>query len=91
MRSASRRSIRVLLRVALCAIVLPVHAFGQGATQASIAGTVTDGSGAVALDLFNAFNAGTVLSVNQTYGPAWLTPTGVITARFVKVSARLDF
>ena len=45
----------------------------------------------VALDLFNALNAGTVLSVNQTYGPAWLTPTGVITARFVKVSARVDF
>ena len=44
-----------------------------------------------ALDVFNALNAGTVLSVNQTYGPAWLTPTGILAARFAKVSARIDF
>jgi hypothetical protein len=43
------------------------------------------------LDLFNALNAATVLSLNQTYGPAWLTPTSVIQARFAKVSAQIDF
>jgi hypothetical protein len=45
----------------------------------------------VGFDLFNAFNAATVLSVNQTFGPAWLTPTSVMQARFVKVSAQVDF
>ena len=43
------------------------------------------------LDVFNALNAATVLSLNQTYGPAWLTPTAVIQARFAKVSAQIDF
>ena len=43
------------------------------------------------LDVFNALNAATVLSLNQTYGPAWLTPTSVIQARFAKVSAQIDF
>jgi hypothetical protein len=45
----------------------------------------------VGLDLFNAFNADTVLGVNQTYGPAWLTPTSIIQARFAKISAQVDF
>jgi hypothetical protein len=44
-----------------------------------------------ALDLFNALNAGTVLAVNQTYGAAWLTPTGILGARFAKVSTRIEF
>jgi hypothetical protein len=42
-------------------------------------------------NLFNAFNAATVLGVNQTYGSAWLTPTSVIQARFAKISAQIDF
>jgi hypothetical protein len=28
---------------------------------------------------------------NLTYGPAWLTPTLVLPARFAKVSAQFDF
>jgi hypothetical protein len=43
------------------------------------------------VEVFNAFNAATVLSVNQTFGSAWLTPTSVIQARFLKVSAQVDF
>ena len=45
----------------------------------------------VSLDLYNAFNSSAVQTYNQTYGAAWLTPTLVLPARFMKVSAQLDF
>jgi hypothetical protein len=45
----------------------------------------------IGIDIYNAFNTASVLSVNQTYGAAWLTPTSVIQARFVKLSGQIDF
>jgi hypothetical protein len=45
----------------------------------------------IGLDLFNALNAATVLSVNQTYGPSWLSPTAVLQARVAKISGQFDF
>jgi len=45
----------------------------------------------VGLDLYNALNSSAVQTYNQTYGPAFLTPTLVLPARFAKVSAQLDF
>jgi hypothetical protein len=48
----------------------------------------------VGVDLYNAFNATPVLTYNQTYSPAtttWLRPTSVLQARYVKVSAQIDF
>ncbi len=45
----------------------------------------------VGVDLFNALNVNTATSYNFTYGPAWLTPTAVLPARFVKLSAQIDF
>jgi len=46
-------------------------------------------------DLYNAFNADTVLAENSTYaGPAldqWRVPTTIVTARFAKFSVQLDF
>jgi hypothetical protein len=45
------------------------------------------------VDLYNATNSNVPLTYNQTYvvGGAWLAPTTILPARFVKVSAQFDF
>ena len=50
------------------------------------------------LDVVNATNSDATLTYNQTYNPTpataaqtWLAPTSVLTARFLKVSAQIDF
>jgi Carboxypeptidase regulatory-like domain len=48
------------------------------------------------VDLFNVFNAGTVMSVNQTYGAvaatnAWMTPTTIMDGRFVRFGLQMNF
>ena len=47
----------------------------------------------VGVDIFNLINAAATLTYNQTYVPngTWLAPTSVLTPRFVKVSAQIDF
>ena len=47
-------------------------------------------------DVFNVLNAGTVLSVNQTFGanPAtnqWMTPTRIMDARYVRFGVQMNF
>jgi hypothetical protein len=47
-------------------------------------------------DVFNVFNAGTAMSVNQTYGAvaasnAWLTPTSIMQGRFVRFGLQMNF
>jgi len=44
----------------------------------------------VSLDLYNAFNANPVLSLNNNFA-AWQVPTSILTARFAKVSVQMDF
>ena len=43
------------------------------------------------LDVYNLFNASTVLLVNTNYGPQWLLPTEVLPGRLFKVGVQLDF
>jgi Carboxypeptidase regulatory-like domain len=45
------------------------------------------------VDIFNILNSDATLTYNQTFAPggAWLTPQSVMTPRFVKVSAQIDF
>jgi len=45
------------------------------------------------VDFYNLLNAATPLSYNQAFIPSgpWLTPTSVLSARFMKISAQLDF
>ena len=48
----------------------------------------------VGLDIFNLVNSNRILTYNQTFIPgstAWLAPTSVLTPRFVKISAQIDF
>jgi hypothetical protein len=47
----------------------------------------------ISLDLYNALNADTVLTYNQTFipGGAWLVPTTVLTARTAKITVQYDF
>ncbi len=47
----------------------------------------------VGLDIYNVMNSSAVLTYNQTFVPggSWLTPLQVLTPRFVKFSAQVDF
>jgi hypothetical protein len=52
----------------------------------------------IGVDVINATNSDAVLTYNQTFNPnitqgsgAWLAPTSVLTPRFVKVGAQIDF
>ena len=42
-------------------------------------------------DIYNAFNGSSVLSMNGTYGPAWLRPIQVLDGRIVKFGAQMTF
>ena len=45
------------------------------------------------VDIYNAFNSSAVLNYNQAFVPGgpWLTPTLVMTPRFAKLSALVEF
>ena len=45
----------------------------------------------VNLDLYNAFNANSVLGQINNFGPAWQIPIFVLPGRLAKLSATLDF
>ncbi len=43
------------------------------------------------LDVYNALNRSDVITYNNTYGPAWLRPTAILTGRWLKFGAQFDF
>jgi hypothetical protein len=45
----------------------------------------------VNLDLFNLLNANPVLTLNQTFGPAWQQPNYVLPGRLMKLGVQVDF
>jgi hypothetical protein len=47
----------------------------------------------VGIDVFNILNSDAILTYNQTFipGGAWLAPQAVLTPRFMKMSAQIDF
>ena len=53
----------------------------------------------VGVDMFNVLNSDAILTYNQTFqlpsatlpNGSWLVPQSVLTPRFVKVSAQIDF
>lgn len=42
-------------------------------------------------DVYNVFNASTILSINNNYGPAWLRPTSILGARMFKIGGQVDW
>jgi hypothetical protein len=42
-------------------------------------------------DLYNMLNSNAVIGENQTFGPAWRTPTVILLPRLFKISAQFDF
>lgn len=42
-------------------------------------------------DVYNVFNASTILAVNPQHGPSWLQPTFILSPRTFKFGAQLDF
>jgi hypothetical protein len=46
-------------------------------------------------DVFNVFNAGTVIRVNETYAASgvnqWMTPTGILDGRYVRFGLQMSF
>jgi hypothetical protein len=47
----------------------------------------------IAFDIYNALNSSAVLSFDTTYVPGgpWLQPTSILTPRFLRITAELDF
>jgi hypothetical protein len=43
------------------------------------------------LDIYNLFNAATVLAMNTTYGQAWKDVTQILNGRQLRIGAQLDF
>jgi hypothetical protein len=43
------------------------------------------------LDVYNLFNASTILGINTRFGPSWLTPTQILPGRLFKFGAQLNF
>ncbi len=44
-----------------------------------------------ALDIYNVFNASAVQRANYTYGPSFLQPQVIQSARYMKLSTQIDF
>ncbi|HUK33504.1 MAG TPA: hypothetical protein VLV86_06325, partial [Vicinamibacterales bacterium] len=43
------------------------------------------------VDVYNAGNASSILSINTTYGSNWLRPTSILQGRLVKFGGQWDF
>ena len=43
------------------------------------------------LDIYNLFNAATVLAMNTTYGPSWKDVTQILNGRQLRFAAQFDF
>ena len=47
----------------------------------------------IGIDIYNVINSAAILTYNQAFVPGgtWLAPTSVLTPRFVKFGAQIDF
>jgi hypothetical protein len=43
------------------------------------------------LDVLNVFNVSPVITLNNTYGPAWQRPLSILVGRMLKLGMQVDF
>ena len=43
------------------------------------------------LDIFNVFNASSVLTLNENFGPDWRKPNTILDGRLVEISGNVSF
>lgn len=77
-------------------LVPPLSAFGDRLNQLDFRVSKSIGlrrgrKVQVNLDLYNALNASPVTQQNNTFGPQWLRPTSILSARLVKFGTQLEF
>jgi hypothetical protein len=81
--------------VTISQLIVPNTMYEDRLTQVDLRLTKTFRLGRARLqgifDLYNLFNASTILTENTTYGPTWLRPTRILGARLIKFGAQLDY
>ena len=76
-------------------LVTPVTLYGDRLSQLDLRLTKIIRLGRMRVqaqaDVYNAFNVGTIITRNGTYGATWGRPTQIISGRFVKFGAQMDW
>ena len=80
---------------ATLSLIAPGTVYGARAQQLdmSLRKTVPMPAGRLlaTMDVYNVLNRSDVISYNNTFGPAWLRPTAILTGRWVKFGLQFDF
>jgi hypothetical protein len=76
-------------------LIEPDTLFEDRLNQLDLRFTKTVGLGRTRLqamfDIYNVFNASTILQINSRFGPTWQQPAGILGARLFKFGAQFDF
>jgi hypothetical protein len=93
--SSSPPSFSGITAVSGIQLMAPFHTFEDRLNQvdARFAKTVKLGRTSVQgmFDIYNLFNASTVLFINSQYGPNWLKPSNILGGRLFKLGAQINF
>jgi len=92
---AACRGAAVCTATSTVQLIAPYSLFGERLNQVDFraAKTFTVNRARIRgmVDLYNLFNASSVLILNNRYGPAWQQPFVVLAGRFVKFGVQVDF
>ena len=92
---ASCRAMPVCNGTVLLDLLPPATLYGDRIYQVDIRFNKTIRLGRTAIrpivSVYNLLNANPVLSYNNRYGPAWMAPLAILTARFADVGVQVDF
>ena len=76
-------------------LIAPGTMYGERVTQVDVrfgkSFRLTRGRIQASVDIFNLLNSSGILSQNNTFGNAWLTPTNILQGRLVKLGAQFEF
>src|SRR5262245_15699252 len=92
---AACRGGAVCTATATVQLIAPYSLFGERLNQVDFRAAKTFNLNRARIrgmvDLYNLFNASSVLILNNRYGPAWQQPFAVLAGRFVKFGVQVDF